>query len=66
MPFSKQQMSQGGKTQSEKFYICPTCGDIGATNKMLYHIKKCDGSGLKNYWAKKRSRELLKHLASIL
>ena len=66
MAWTKQGSAKGGHTQSERFYICPHCMDIGATNKMIYHIKTCDGSGLKNYWAKKRSNALKKHLASIL
>jgi len=65
MAYPKEAQSKGGVTQSEKLYICPKCEDIGGTNKMLYHIENCDGSGLKNYWAKKRSEALKKHLASI-
>jgi len=57
-----QACSRGGVTQAEKFYVCPHCGDVGATNKMLYHIKICDGTGLKNYWAKKRSEWLKRFL----
>jgi len=65
MGFTKEQMAKGGRSQAEKLYICPSCGDCGGTNKMIHHIKNCDGTGLKNYWAKKRSKELLKYLASI-
>ena len=53
---------RGGESQASMFYVCPHCEDIGATNKMLYHIKNCDGTGLKNYWAKKRSKALKRFL----
>lgn len=65
MPFTKEQMAKGGHSQAEKLYICPRCGDIGGGNKMIHHMDICDGTGLKNYWAKKRSKELMRYLASI-
>ena len=57
--------SAGGYTQSQILHMCPKCEDIGAGNKMVNHIKKCDGSGLTNYYAKKRSKQLKALLASI-
>ena len=57
--------SKGGVSQSEMWYICPHCDSIGSTNKMLKHIKICDGTGFKNYWSRKRSeylRQVFSHL----
>ena len=50
---------KGGQTQSEMMYECPKCDSIGYTNKMVSHIKTCDGTGFKNYHSKKRSEALI-------
>lgn len=65
MAYPKYAQIKGGKSQVESIYKCPNCEMYGQGNKMLYHIKICDGTGIKNYWSKKNS-ELLRMLLSNL
>ena len=65
MGYTKEGQIEGGHTQAQKMYYCPSCDSIGKGNKMVHHIKTCDGSGLKNYWSKKQSIALKKYLASL-
>ena len=65
MAYPQYAQSKGGHSQAEKIYICPKCESLGRGNKMISHIKTCDGSGLKNYWSKKESIRLKKYLSSL-
>ena len=56
MNIPKEAQQQGGVSQSQIVYLCHSCQSYGQGNKMINHMKKCDGSGLKNYWSKKRSK----------
>jgi hypothetical protein len=56
--FSKEEQSRGGFSQVGNIYQCEHCQEIGLGNKMVYHMKACDGTGFKNYWSKKRSDKL--------
>lgn len=54
IPHEAQQ--RGGVNQSQMVYLCHKCNSYGQGNKMINHMKKCDGSGLKNYHSKIRSK----------
>ena len=65
MAYPQYAQSKGGTNQADKIYVCPACEGIGKGNKMVSHMKKCDGSGFKNYWSKIESKRLKKYLASL-
>lgn len=65
MAYPTYAQSKGGVKQAENIHYCPKCDSFGNGNKMVSHIKECDGTGLKNYWSKKNSERLRTMLASL-
>ena len=63
--FTQDGRVKGGYKQLENVYECPRCGECGNGNGMKHHIKKCDGTGFKNYWSRVKSKQIKALLASI-
>ena len=65
MAYPKYAQIKGGKSQADNIYRCPKCESYGQGNKMVHHMEICDGTGLKNYWSKKKDAALRILLSNI-
>lgn len=59
MALTKAEMADGGHTQSQKVYYCQLCDQFGRGNHYKEHhidTGKCEGKGVKNWYARKFNR----------
>lgn len=61
-PYQVEKRLENIKERARLLHYCSCCDSYGLGQKMVSHIHKCDGSGLKNYWSKQKS-ELLRLVA---
>lgn len=65
MAYPKYAQIKGGHSQAKEIYKCPKCQELGQGNKMIHHMKHCNGSGFRNYYSKRNSKMLKILLANL-